>query len=220
MHLPDDVAMRTSDHHGTQLTDIYSLWGDWIEANGDDYDEPLFAAMLDAVDCFQSSTFDALHGYYRSALSNLRSALELVAIGALGDLAPTNDAYLRWQSSGATLSFPDCRQRLRRLSPEPASMLLFKQAGWMEALYYDLCAYAHSRPDATDGAMWESNGPVYATAAFMRVYGKQLATYAACFHMVKVGRPAFILPKSSEFIFLPPIATPEGERMYRQLFGV
>ena len=90
----------------------------------------------------------------------------------------------------------------------------------MEDLYYDLCAYAHSRPDATDGAIWESNGPVYAAAAFIRVYGRQLATYAACFHMVKVGRPAFALPKSSEFIFLPPTATPNGERMYRQLFGV
>ena len=118
------------------------------------------------------------------------------------------------------LAFPDCRQRLRRVSSEPSSTLLFKQRGWMEALYYDLCAYAHSRQDATDGAMWESNGPVYATGAFMRVYGRQLATYAACLHMVKVGRPAFILPKSSEFIFLPPTAAPDGERMYRLLFGV
>jgi hypothetical protein len=76
MHLPDDVAIRTSDHHGTQLAALYTLWGDWIEANGDDNDEPLFAAMLNATDSFQSSTFDALHGYYRSALSNLRSALD------------------------------------------------------------------------------------------------------------------------------------------------
>jgi len=219
MHLPDDVALTTSNHHGTHLAILYGLWGDWIEAAGFDCGEPLFETMVDATDCFQSSTFDALHGYYRSALSNLRSALELVAVGTLGNLAPDNDAYLRWKGNGATLVFPDCRQRLRRLAPETASRLLFKQSGWMERLYYELCAYAHSRPDSTDGAMWESNGPVYAGAAFMRAYARQIATYAACFHMVKVGRPEFILPKSSELIFLPPIATREGERMYRQLFG-
>ena len=90
----------------------------------------------------------------------------------------------------------------------------------MESLYYELCAYAHSRPDASDGAMWESNGPVYVGTGFVRVFGCQIATYAACFHLVKVGRPAFVLPKSSEFIFLPPLASDEGERMYRTLFAV
>jgi hypothetical protein len=69
MHLPDDVALTTSNHHGSQLATLYTLWGDWIEAIGNDQDE-LFAGMLDAADCFQASTFDSLHGYYRSALSN------------------------------------------------------------------------------------------------------------------------------------------------------
>jgi hypothetical protein len=82
MHLPDHVALTTSNHHGSQLSVFYALWADWLEAIGDEQDE-LFAGMLDAADCFQASTFDALHGYYRSALSNLRSAIELVAIGAL-----------------------------------------------------------------------------------------------------------------------------------------
>jgi hypothetical protein len=67
--------------------------------------------------------------------------------------------------------------------------------------------------------MWQSNGPVYAGAAFVRV-GSQIATYAACFHLVKVSRSAFVLPKSSEFIFLLPLASDEGERMYRTLFAV
>jgi hypothetical protein len=219
MHLPDDVALTTSNHHGRELGALYTLWGDWIEAHGDEYDEPLVGAMLDATDCFQSSMFDALHGYYRSALSKLRSALELVAIGTLGNLAPANDAYLRWKNDGATLAFPDCRQRLRRITVEPMSRLLFKQGGWMESLYYDLCAFAHSRPDASDGAMWESNGPVYSGASFTKVYGAQIATYAAGYLMVKTGRPAFILPNRSEFIFVAPLASDEGERMYRTVFS-
>jgi hypothetical protein len=104
MHLPDDVAIRTSDHHGSQLGTLYSLWGDWLEALGDQHDE-LFARMLDAADCFQASTFESLHGYYRSALSNLRSAIELVAIGSLGNLTPDDSDYLRWKKQNVG-SFP------------------------------------------------------------------------------------------------------------------
>jgi len=87
VHLPDDAALTTSNHHGSQLATLHNLWGDWIRAQGYNHEE-LSEATLDATDCFQSSTFDALHGYYRSALSNLRSALELVAIGTLGKTPP------------------------------------------------------------------------------------------------------------------------------------
>jgi len=65
--------------------------------------------------------------------------------------------------------------------------------------------------------MWESNGPVYSTLAFRKVFGSQIATYAACYHMVKVGRPKFI-PKQSEIIFSRPFVSVEGERMYRTVF--
>jgi len=76
MHLPDDVAIRISNHHGTQLKLLYSLWGDWISATGDpEHPDNLFYGMLDAADCFQCATFNLLHGYYRSALADLRSAL-------------------------------------------------------------------------------------------------------------------------------------------------
>jgi hypothetical protein len=46
MHLPDDVVLTTSNHHGRQLGALYTLWGDWIGAHGDEYDEPLFGVML------------------------------------------------------------------------------------------------------------------------------------------------------------------------------
>ena len=88
----------------------------------------------------------------------------------------------------------------------------------MDNLYDELSAYTHSRPDASDGTMWESNGPVYSTPAFRKVFGSQIATYAACYHMIKVGRPDFILPEESEMIFLPPLTSHEGEQMYRTVF--
>lgn len=217
MHLPDDVALTTSNHHGRQLQTLYTFWGAWLEAIGEDEDA-LYGAMLDAADCFQSSTFDALHGYYRSALSNLRAALDVVAIGTVGNLAPTDPVYAKWKAGNARLVFP--RAQLRRLTHEPVSSLLFKQDGWMDDLYDELSAYNHSRPDASDGTMWESNGPVYRTLAFRKVFGSQIATYAACYHMIKVGRPDFVLPKNSEIIFLPPFASGEGEQMYRTVFGL
>jgi hypothetical protein len=44
MHLPDDVALTTSNHHGRQLGALHMLWEDWIGAYGDEHDEPLFGA--------------------------------------------------------------------------------------------------------------------------------------------------------------------------------
>jgi hypothetical protein len=131
MHLPDDVALTTSNHHGKQLRILYTLWSAWLEAIGED-EYALYGAMLDAADCFQSSTFYALHGYYRSALSSLRAALDVVAIGPVGNLVPTDPVYTRWQAGNARLVFP--RAQLRRLTHEPVSSLLFKQDGWMDGL--------------------------------------------------------------------------------------
>jgi hypothetical protein len=60
MHLPDDVAITTSNHHGTQLAALYTLWGDWLEAIGEKEEDALFSPMLDAADCFQSITCTAI----------------------------------------------------------------------------------------------------------------------------------------------------------------
>jgi hypothetical protein len=72
-HLPDDVAIRISDHNGHRLALLYSLWGDWITATGDpEKPDELFSCMLDAGDAFQCTNFLFLHGYYRAAMAELR----------------------------------------------------------------------------------------------------------------------------------------------------
>src|SRR5208283_5222194 len=49
MHLEDHVALMTSEHHGTELALLYTLWADWIQVfEYDDRDE-LTDAMLDAI---------------------------------------------------------------------------------------------------------------------------------------------------------------------------
>jgi hypothetical protein len=35
MNLPNDVAIRTSDHHGSELATLDLLYGDWLKALGD-----------------------------------------------------------------------------------------------------------------------------------------------------------------------------------------
>jgi hypothetical protein len=74
----------------------------------------------------------------------------------------------------------------------------------MEGLYYKLCNYAHSRPDSSDGAMWESNGPIYVGTVFNDVFRLQASTYAACYLLVSISRPQFSLPSTSEFVVETP----------------
>jgi hypothetical protein len=142
IHLPDDVALCTSNQHGSQLGVLHSLWGRWLEAIGDDKDEELFTGMLDAADCFQASTFNALHGFYRSGISNLRSALELVAIGTLGNLSPEDKTYFRWKTSSiGSLPFRAVTRKLRRAAKSFDASSLRKP---LEALYHELSAYSAS----------------------------------------------------------------------------
>jgi hypothetical protein len=106
-HLPDDVAIRTSDHNGDRLALLHSLWGDWITATGDPENaDELFSCMLDAGDAFQCANFLFLHGYYRATMAELRVALELVMIGAYGNLKPNDSDYLVWKNSGDGLRHP------------------------------------------------------------------------------------------------------------------
>ena len=170
MHLEDHVALMTSEHHGTELAQLYTLSADWIQVfEYDDRDE-LTDAMLDARDCFQASVFDSLHGFYRSSISNLRSVIDVVAVGVLGKLSPKDDAYQKWTEgkSGSSLNFLNLRSRLSKVCMKPEERVLFKQDGWISALYEELCRFVHARPNSTDGAIWNSNGPIYATAAFIQ----------------------------------------------------
>jgi hypothetical protein len=202
MHLPDDVAIKISNHNGSRLQLLYSLWGDWIEAVGDPcHPDNLFVGMLDAADCFQCATFDFLHGYYRAALANLRAALELVMIGVLGNLSPTNARYLAWKNGASELTFTPARKViLQSVKGTPGGWLLEFDKVPAE-IFRDLCRFTHSRPDASDGVLWQSNGPVYNNEAIQLAFDTSLRVYAICYLLVKIGRPTFKLPTDSRILF-------------------
>lgn len=89
----------------------------------------------------------------------------------------------------------------------------------MNSLYEDLSGYSHARPDSSDGAMWRSNGPVYVGSVFNAVFELQTFTYAACYLMVKTGRPSFALPPTSSFIFELPIGREDIVAARKVLFA-
>jgi hypothetical protein len=201
-HLPDDVAIRTSDHNGHRLALLYSLWGDWVSATGDpEKPDELFNCMLDAGDAFQCTNFLFLHGYYRAAIPELRVALELVMIGAYGNLKPADPEYVVWKTSGSEFGFTRFRKRMHAMLRNDQCKWLVTDGGFPDKTFIQLCNFTHSRPDSSDGALWRSNGPVYVHEAVMLTFFTTLSVYAICYLLVRIARPNFALPPDSQILF-------------------
>jgi hypothetical protein len=221
-HLPDDVAIRTSDHNGHRLALLNSLWGDWITATGDpEKQDELFSCMLDAGDAFQCTNFLFLHGYYRAVMAELRVALELVMIGAYGNLRPNDPEYVEWKNSGSEFGFTRLRKRMH-------SVLRADQGKWVTAdnefpaeTFRQLCNFTHSRPNSSDGALWRSNGPVYAHEAVILTFFTTVSVYAICYLLVRIARPDFVLPADSRILFEEDWVPHRGgiAKAFEQLYG-
>lgn len=72
----------------------------------------MFGCLWDATTCIQCSNFNLLHGFYRGAIAELRTALELVIIGTFGSVEPANADYLAWKAGTSQLGFTKCRRAL------------------------------------------------------------------------------------------------------------
>jgi hypothetical protein len=201
-HLPDDVAIRISDHNGHRLELLYSLWGDWITATGDSQKpDELFNCMLDAGDAFQCTNFLFLHGYYRAAMAELRVALELVMIGAYGNLKPDDRDYIVWKTTGSDLGFTRFRKRMHGMLRSDQCKWLLSDEEFPDTTFQQLCNFTHSRPNSSDGALWKSSGPVYKHEAVMLTFFTILSVYAICFLLIRIARPNFALPADSRILF-------------------
>jgi hypothetical protein len=223
MHLPEDVSISISDHNGVRLRMLYQLWGDWLETIGDpDKPDEMYNSLAEAADCFKGATFNFLHGFYRTALAELRTALELVIVGAYGNLYPANKDYREWQAGKTeTFGFTRCRKRLHANLKKGQAKWMFEDGASLSSTYQKLCGYAHARPDAGYGALWKSNGPVYNNEAIKVTFFSSLVVYALCYLLVRSARPSFIMPKGSEILFeLDWVPNYEPlVRAYADLFG-
>jgi hypothetical protein len=223
MHLPEDVSIRVSDHQGLRLRLMHELWADWVEAIGDpEKPDEMFNCLVEAADCFQGAIFNFLHGFYRIALAELRTALELAMIGAHGNLYPADSYYLEWKAGKAEMfGFTRCRKRLLGSRKKRQAKWLFENDAPLALAYQKLCSYTHARPDAGYGVLWESNGPVYNNEALRLTFFTSLSVYALCYLLIRVARPGFAMPEGSEILFeldwMPDHAA--LVRAYTDLFG-
>lgn len=211
--LPDDVAVRTSNYHGTTLTQLHDLWGAWVESFGAVQD-CMFPAMLDAGDDFQVATYSALTGFYRLSIAALRSALELTTIGAWAQVCGKRQEFRRWRAGKVPLSFGQACDGLLGATGALGSHLctttgdsLFDQktpqneGGFVRRIYSGLSNFSHSRPGYSDGDVRESNGPIYVRSAFDHVAWMQFETLGVCFVLVLLARPKQRLPKAAVELF-------------------
>lgn len=222
MTLPDDVSIRTSNHHGELLGIMYELWGAWMEAVGEPvgpYEEdPLYGTILDAADEFKAATFNSLHGYYRPSVSCLRSAFELITIGTYCQVCHRKEEYERWRAGEDEIHFGTACDILGQTEPARSLELhlrnslndsIFDQkkrndsypGGSARRLYSRLSDYSHSRPGCTHFDMWNSTGPVYSYDAFIETTQLHFETCLLCFIMTKLGRPDFALPQAALQLF-------------------
>ncbi len=211
--LPDDVAIRTSNYHGTTLRQLHDLWGAWVESFGSVHD-CMFAVMLDAGDDFQAATYTALTGFYRLSVAALRSALELTVIGTWTQVCRKHREFRSWRSGRNALSFGQaCDGLLGAAGPLEAHLgatiddSIFAQrsssgeGGYARRMYRGISDFSHSRPGYADGDMRQSNGPIYARSAFNHVAWVQFETFAICFVLLLLARPKQQLPPPAIQLF-------------------
>jgi hypothetical protein len=211
--LPDDVAVRTSNHHGNALKQLDDLWGACVECVGETQD-CLSSAMLEAGDDFQSATYTALTGFYRLSATALRSALELTVIGAWALVCGREGKYGAWRDGKISLSFgqacdgliaakPDLRKHLRATVNDS----LFDQktpnteGGFARRIFDGLSNFTHARPGFADGDIRESNGPIYVRSAFNDVSWMQFETIGLCSVLFLLARQNANIPQSVTCLF-------------------
>lgn len=176
--LPDDVAIRTTNHHGKAIKQISDLTYEWV-ANCDDKDSIMLPVMMDAHDDFEAALYTAITSYYRIANSAMRSALELVAIGTWANLCSKRGEFQKWQKGKIELSLGmacdgliGATSALRDALKTRVNDSLFDQktktadGGWVRLAFSAVSDWSHSRPGYTDFSMRKSNGPIYVPSAF------------------------------------------------------
>ncbi len=211
--LPDDVSIRTSNHQGAILKELYVLQSTWTHHAIGDEQNMLFEVLLYSIDELDAALFNALHGFYRQSIGCLRNLIELVMLGVYCQLAQDVACYVQWQAGQHENSFGECCTRLLKLVPVEELNRFLRSAvgdtlldrkntpqsgGWARRLYAELCEYSHSRPNATNVGLWHSNGPIYVPKAFMITASLYVETLAFCYLLIKIARPSLTLPEVVE----------------------
>lgn len=115
VHLPDDVALRTTNWIGGTVGQVHAVSMQWLSATpvtpkGAPYaPEPAFLAAEE----FEALEFAALHGYYRQALSCLRNALETMTHAAAFAATSNEGGFAKWREGEIEPTFGGSRNTIR-----------------------------------------------------------------------------------------------------------
>lgn len=182
--LPDDVAIRTSNHHGkvlAQLDDLRSAWT--FSTRLPPYRESMSPVMLDANDEIQAALYNCLTRFYRFSVGGMRNVLELVAIGCWAKVCGKKEEFRDWRKGKLQLGLGTACDGLiaGAVSLEThlkstvndtlfahknsAARGIAIQGGYVRRVFSGLSEFAHSRPNYNDSHFRESNGPIYVESA-------------------------------------------------------
>ena len=213
--LPDDVAIRTSNHHGATLRQLDELSQAWIMSTGmyphRNFIDPV---MLDANDDIRAAIFTALTGYYRFSIGGMRNVLELLAIGCWAQVCGERQRFRDWRKGKIAVSLGQAcdgliggAAALQTHLKSTVNDSLFdqktakSQGGFVRRAFSAISEYSHSRPGHTDGDFWESNGPIYVPAAFNYVAGIHFETIALSYVLAMLAKPKMRIPPAISRLF-------------------
>jgi hypothetical protein len=182
MGLPDDVAIRTTDHYGDILRTVSAVNQCLVRLslllqynNVHPSSSAISSVVCDSSDDIDAAIYCATVGYYRFAFSGLREVLEKTVIAVWLELeAP--DRITAWlhgtdfKFNAACVGLNKCArfEPIRAATQSETNDDFFQQgnppiqrAGYVRRLYKHLCNYAHARPGYTQADLLNSNGPIF-----------------------------------------------------------
>jgi hypothetical protein len=210
--LPDEVAVRTSNRHGTLLDILNQLGDTWSVCVGDsEHPDPVGLAMIEVINEPDASLYNMLVGFYRQAIDSLRIILDSVSVGAYCQLTAQGNVLQNWLDGNDEVKFNvaatglhgaletkqlhDHLYRAVRFGfIDQANRAQAYPGGWVRQLYQKLSKYSHGRPLYNNTGLWQSNGPIYVGRAVAIVTGLFIETFVASYIIVKLCRPDFELP--------------------------
>jgi hypothetical protein len=196
MDLPTDVLLRSTSWHGSTVDRLCQLHEDWISS----WPPPKKAAYMNeptlvAGEEFDALVFNAIHGWYRQAIGCLRNALEILTIAAALSARGDLKSYQEWRSGTKSYTFGNAREMIRdtaigaavELKASPLQIFGDAENAWMKERYASLCAFAHGRAGHDNGAIWQSNGPVFVSGAMEIVENEFRETLALGYLLSRIG---------------------------------
>lgn len=232
MNLPDDVSLRTSAEHGTELKFMYGLWFSILDTSGK-VEDVMWHSLLDTADELMACIVNSLIGFYRLVYSGLRSALETTLNGVYYQRCKTLQDFKKWRVNQEKIDFDLACSKITKLddvkstnnylfsklkttlSEQKNSRYKGYEGGWIRKLYSQLSNYVHSRPSNTFGDLWlGSNGPIYIRQSFGRVSASYCDTLSLIYVLIKLARPNFQLPTDAKHLIEFPNVLPSNVSLY------